>query len=78
MSIVKIIKEPPTDGTTVYVCGRNGAKLELLGDITLMEDGSAVVMNDWGGKLEFFDTHEEAIWYVKTRICGEEPVYAIG
>ena len=76
MSIVRIIKDLPTDGTTVYICGRDGANLELLGDITLMEDGHAVVMNDWSGNLEFFDTPEDAVRYVRGRVC-EDPVYAV-
>lgn len=76
MAIARIIKELPTDGTTVYICGRDGNKLEMLGDITLMEDGGAVVMNDWSGNLEFFDTHADALRYVRGRVC-EDPVYAI-
>lgn len=77
MAIARIIKELPTDGTTVYICGRDGSRLEVLGDITLMEDGHAVVMNDWSGHLEFFDTHADALRYVRGRVC-EAPVYALG
>lgn len=75
-AIARIVKEPPTDGTTVYICGREDGRMVSLGDITLMEDGGAVVMNDWSGHLEFFDTHADALRYVRGRVC-EDPVYAI-
>lgn len=76
MAIARIIKELPTDGTTVHICAREDGSLVSLGDITLMDDGRAIVMNDWSGNLSFFDTHEEAIRYVNGRVC-EEPVYAV-
>ena len=58
------------------VLGRDeDGTLEMLGDITLLNDGGAVVNNDYDGiGLRFFDSHVEALRYVETRIC-DVPVY---
>lgn len=72
---VRVIKKLPEDNVTTLICGEEDGALVQLGDIALMDDGSAVVMNDWEGILQFFDSHDEAIRYVETRIC-EEPIYA--
>ena len=48
---------------------------EMLGDLTLLNDGGAVVNNDYDGVgLRFFDSHADAVRYVQTRIC-DDPTY---
>ena len=56
-----------------YVCGRDeGGRIEFLGDLTLLNDGTAVVNNDWDGiGNRYFDTHVEALRYVLTRMCED-------
>lgn len=50
-------------------------ELVELGDLTLIDDGSAVVNNDYDGiGLRFFDSHAEAVHYVETRVCAT-PIY---
>ena len=71
--LVKILTDLPADGITSYVCEKVDGTLEVIGDVTIMEDGRAVVMNEWSG-LQFFDTKEDALWYIEGRM-SLEPVY---
>ena len=60
-----------------YVCGRDeDGRIELLGDVTLLNDGTAVVNNDWEGiGNRYFDTHKEALRYIVTRMCEDAFLY---
>ena len=64
------------DSSFFYIFGRDeDGELEMLGDITLLNDGGGIVNNDYDGiGLRFFDSHSDAIRYVETRIC-QEPIY---
>lgn len=63
----------PADDETTYICALDEGMLCIIGDVTLMRDGGAVVMNEWNG-LHFFDTYAEAFEYIEFRMC-EEPVF---
>ena len=45
---------------------------ERLGDVTLFPDGSACVMNDWSGLMQWFDStetgHDDALRYILARM----------
>ena len=45
---------------------------EKLGDITLFATGTACVMNEWAGLMQWFDDeetgHADALRYVRTRM----------
>ena len=77
MARVKIITELPIEDTAFICVMIEDGKLEKVGDITLMANGHVVVMNDWRGDLSFFDTYEDALWYVRGRMCGADPIYAM-
>lgn len=49
-----------------------------LGDVTMFEDGTATVMNEWEGLQQWFDNpetgHSDALYYIRTRMV-ENPVF---
>ena len=50
-------------------------KYVFLGDLTIMDDDTAIVNNDYDGiGNRYFDTSAEAVRYVETRVCAE-PLY---
>lgn len=52
---------------------------EKLGDVTLFPDGSACVMNEWSGLMQWFDStetgHEDALRYIRASMT-ETPRFA--
>ena len=60
-----------------YICGQDeDGHYEFLGDLTLLNDGTAIVNNDYDGiGNRYFDSHFEAVRYVETRICDKPHYY---
>ena len=58
------------------ICGVDEDKhYVFLGDLTIMDDDTAIVNNDYDGTgNRYFDTSAEAVRYVETRVCAE-PLY---
>lgn len=61
----------------LYILGRDGeGGFEFLGDLTLLNDGTAIVNNDYDGTgNRYFDTYDEALGYVHDRICRDAILY---
>lgn len=58
-----------------YICAKSGDRYEFLGDLTLIGADNAIVNNDYDGTgNQYFDSHADALRYIRGRIC-EDPLY---